>query len=69
MKIATMFDVWHESSFNEKDTKSLTDDQKAKLQKVKEVLNKPKKSKMITAWKVWANKHAKDRKLTWEQTL
>ena len=40
-----------------------------KIKKAQSTLDKPKKSKILRAWKAWANKHANDRKLTWEQTL
>lgn len=47
----------------------MTEDEKTKLKKVKDALNKPKKSKIFKEWKPWAQKHSNDRKLSWEQTL
>ena len=47
----------------------MTEEQKTKLKKVKDALNKPKKAKIFSPWKKWAQKHASDRQLTWEQTI
>ena len=66
MKTATIFDIWQKDSFDQKQSKNLTDDQKAKIKKVKSTLEKPKITKIFSVWKAWANKHANDRKLTWE---
>ena len=47
----------------------MTEEQKTKLKKAQDSLNKPKKTKIFSPWKIWAKKHSNDRKLTWEQTL
>ena len=64
-----MWDFWQNLACNEKDKKSMTEEQKTKIKKVKDALDKPKKAKIFSPWKTWAIKHANDRKLTWEQTL
>lgn len=70
IRLATYLDCWREQSANAKDLKSLSDDQKTKLAKVRsQVHEKPQKNKIFTSWKKWAKNHANDRKLTWEQTL
>lgn len=61
MKLATIFEVWNQDAANEKDKKAMTEEQKTKLKKVQDALNKPKKAKIFGPWKTWAKKHASDR--------
>lgn len=69
MRLATIIQVWSDDSANTRCFKNFTEDQKKKLQKVMSALQKPKKSKIYKAWKGYSEKHASDRRLTWEQTL
>jgi len=69
MRLATIFDVWSDDAANSRCFKGFTDDQKTKLEKVKTALEKPKKNQIFQAWSKYSEKHANDRKLTWEQTL
>ena len=66
MRLATIFDVWSDDAANSRSFKNFTDDQKTKLQKVQTALEKPKKKKIWQTWKTYAEKHASDRRLTWE---